>query len=273
MRAEPATATMTPTMATVTAATRDLVDTVTLSLDVPDGLAMPRPGQFAMLWVPGVGEIPISYSGIGPGRRVDHTVRAVGATSAALAALQPGDLLGVRGPLGRGWQLGDLAGTDLLIIAGGLGLAPLRPVVEMAAELDARSVRLLVGARSPDLVLYAEQIAQRWHRLRPVVTVDHADATWSGPVGPLNVDLAGALVEPGATTALVCGPEIMMQVLGRRLAQRGVPRDRIQVSLERNMQCGVGHCGHCQLGPLFACTDGPVVDWGLAAPLLSVRER
>ena len=273
MRAEPATATMTPTMATVATVERDLVDTVTLSLRVPDDLAMPVPGQFAMLWVPGIGEIPISYSGIGPGRRVDHTVRAVGPTSDALAALRPGDPLGVRGPFGRGWQLDDLDGTDLLIIAGGLGLAPLRPVVDVVPELDVRSVRLLVGARSPDLVLYADQIEQRWQGLGPVVTVDHADADWRGPVGPLNVDLGGVLADPGATTALVCGPEIMMQVLGRRLDQRGVRPDRIQVSLERNMQCGVGHCGHCQLGPLFACTDGPVVDWDVAAPLLSVRER
>lgn len=273
MRAEPSTATMTPTMATVRANSRDLLDTVTLTVDLPDGLAIPAPGQFAMLWVPGVGEIPISYSGIGPGRRVEHTVRAVGATSAALAALQPGDRLGVRGPFGRGWQLADLDGTDLVIIAGGLGLAPLRPVVELAGELGARSVRLLVGARSPDLVLYADQIEHRWHALRPVVTVDHADAGWRGPVGPLSVDLGDVLHDPDTVAALVCGPEIMMQVLGRRLHQRGVHPDRIQVSLERNMQCGVGHCGHCQLGPLFACTDGPVVDWGVAAPLLSVRER
>ena len=264
---------MTPTMVSVAAVERELADTVTLSLDVPDGSAMPLPGQFAMLWVPGVGEIPISYSGIGPGRRVEHTVRAVGATSAALAALRPGDPLGVRGPLGRGWRLDDLDGTDLLIIAGGLGLAPLRPVVELADGLDVRSVRLLVGARSPELVLYADQIERRWSDLRPVVTVDHADARWDGPVGPVDVDLGGALADPGATTALVCGPEIMMQMLGRRLEQSGVRRDRIQMSLERNMQCGVGHCGHCQLGALFACTDGPIVDWGVAAPLLSVRER
>jgi NAD(P)H-flavin reductase len=105
------------------------------------------------------------------------------------------------------------------------------------------------------------------------VTVDHADATWKGPVGPLHVDLAGALDDPTTVAALVCGPEIMMQVLGRQLRSTGVPARRIQLSLERNMQCGVGHCGHCQLGPLFTCTDGPVVDWGIAAPLMAVRER
>jgi anaerobic sulfite reductase subunit B len=273
MHAEPLTTSMTPVIAPIESVVHDLADTVTLSMDMPVELAMPVPGQFAMLWVPGIGEIPISYSGIGPGRRVDHTVRAVGATSASLAALEPGHPVGIRGPFGRGWRLGDLAGADVLIIAGGLGLAPLRPVVEAADELGARSVRLLVGARSPDLVLYAAQIEARWDALHPQVTVDHASTRWRGPVGPLTLDLAGALEDPDAVAALVCGPEIMMNVLCRQLTAAGARGERIQVSLERNMHCGVGLCGHCQIGPLFACVDGPVVDWGVAARLLAVRER
>jgi len=273
MRAEPATAVMTPVIAPVASVVDELADTVTLALDMPVGLAMPTPGQFAMLWVPGIGEIPVSYSGIGPDRRVEHTVRAVGATSAALAELGPGEPIGVRGPLGRGWRLDDLIDREVLVFAGGLGLAPLRPVVEAAGDLGARAVRLRVGARGPGHVLYAEQIVSRWGDLDPVVTVDHADGRWRGPVGPLRADLGGAIPEPGEVAALVCGPEIMMQVLARQLEQAGVPRDRIQLSLERNMQCGVGHCGHCQLGPLFACVDGPVVGWDVAGPLLAVRER
>ena len=279
MRADPVSATMAATMApamgTVEASVRELYDTVTISLAMPDSLPMPRAGQFAMLWVPGVGEIPISYSGIGPGRRVEHTVRALGATSTALCERSPGDRVGVRGPFGTGWRLDDLDGTDLLIIAGGLGLAPLRPVVEAAAAgtLAARSVQLLVGARSPDLVLFADQVDERWHMLRPRITVDRADLAWSGPVGPLDLGLADHIARPTQIAALVCGPEIMMQVLSRQLELVGVPRARIQVSLERNMQCGTGHCGHCQLGPLFTCVDGPVVDWETAAPLLAVRER
>lgn len=274
MRAEPFSSTLVPTMATVEATIRELADTVTISLAMPDGFPMPVPGQFAMLWVPGVGEIPISYSGIGPGRRVEHTVRALGPTSSALRERTAGDLVGVRGPFGTGWRLDDLVDTDVLIIAGGLGLAPLRPVVEAAVSgtLAARSVQLLVGARSPDLVVFADQVA-RWHSLRPRVTVDRADATWSGPVGPLDLGLAEPIADPNEITALVCGPEIMMEVLSRQLVRAGVPRSRIQVSLERNMQCGTGHCGHCQLGALFTCTDGPVVDWATAAPLLGVRER
>jgi NAD(P)H-flavin reductase len=228
-----------------------------------------------MLWVPGIGEIAISYSGIGPGRRVDHTIRAVGATSAALCERSPGDLIGVRGPFGRGWQLDELDGADVMIIAGGLGLAPLRPVIEAAAagNLAARSVQLLIGARSPDAIPYADQIDEHWQSLRPRVTVDRADASWTGPVGPLHVGLADRFERPAEIAALVCGPEVMMQVLSRQLELAGVARRRIQVSLERNMQCGFGHCGHCQLGALFTCVDGPVVDWATAAPLLSVRER
>ena len=214
---------------------RDLVDTVTIGLTMPDDLPMPAPGQFAMLWVPGVGEIPISYSGIGPGRRVEHTVRAVGATSAALCEREVGEQVGVRGPFGSGWNLDHLADLDVLIIAGGLGLAPLRPVIEAAATgtLPARSVQLLVGARSPDLVLYSDQIDERWQRLRPVVTVDRGEATWSGPVGPLDIGPAGHadhLGRPDQTAALVCGPEIMMEVLSRQLGHAGVDPSRIQVS-------------------------------------------
>lgn len=275
MRAESSSCTLTPAMAAVEARVDDLADTVTLSFTMPEELALPQPGQFAMLWVPGIGEIPISYSGIGPGRRVEHTVRAVGAASAALCARAPGDLVGIRGPFGRGWQLDELAGADVVIIAGGLGLAPLRPVIEAAARgrLAARSVQLLVGARSPDALAYADQIDERWRELRPTVTVDRADASWRGPVGPLHVGLAGPFEHPAEVAALVCGPEVMMQVLSRQLELAGVARTRIQISLERNMQCGFGQCGHCQLGALFTCVDGPVVDWATAAPLLAVRER
>jgi NAD(P)H-flavin reductase len=268
-------ATLGPTIVMVEASVRELADTVTLTLTMPAELPMPRPGQFAMLWVPGVGEIPISYSGIGPGRRVEHTVRAVGATSAALCERVVGDPVGVRGPFGSGWRLDGLIDTDVLIIAGGLGVAPLRPVIEAAATgaLAARSVQLLVGARSPDVVLYADQIEQRWQPLHPRTTVDRGDSAWSGPVGPLDLGLAVSAGNPNETAALVCGPEIMMEVLSRQLERAGVPCAGIQVSLERNMQCGTGHCGHCQLGPLFTCVDGPVVDWETAAPLLAVRER
>ncbi len=267
--------TMTPVLATIDDTRVDLPSTVTIGLEEPESLAMPAPGQFAMLWVPGVGEVPISYSAIGPGRRVEHTIRAVGLTSAALAAMRPGDVVGVRGPFGRGWQVDDLADRDLLIVAGGLGLAPLRPVIEMAVSgaIATRSTRLLVGARSPGLVLYADQFEQRWSTLSPRLSVDAAPASWQGAVGPVTSLLDGAVVDSASTSALVCGPEIMMRMVCFQLVDAGIEPEAIHVSVERNMQCGIGVCGHCQLGPLFTCTDGPVVDWATAGPLLAVRER
>lgn len=266
---------MTPVLATVDDTRIDLPDTVTLGLTMPAGLPMPEAGQFAMLWAPGVGEIPISYSGIGPDRRVEHTIRVVGPTSRALAAIEAGGMLGIRGPFGRGWQLDDLADRDVLIIAGGLGTAPLRPVIAAAARgaLAARSVRLFVGARTPDSIIYADEIETGWRALAPRVSVDHASSGWNGAVGPVSVVLAGALDPATNLSALVCGPEIMMRVISRQLVAAGVAPDRVQVSLERNMQCGVGVCGHCQLGPLFTCVDGPAVEWPVAEPLLAVRER
>ncbi len=275
MRSEPAVTTLVPTMATVEAVRRELDDTVTLSLALAEPSLTPTPGQFAMLWAPGVGEVAISYSGVGDGSRVDHTIRDVGATTRALTSCEPGAELGSRGPFGRGWDLSRLRGRRLLIIAGGLGLAPLRPVVEAAAAgtLGTSSAQLLVGARSPDAMLYRNEIATHWATLRPLLTVDHATDIWNGRVGPVTVALGSAIGDPATVEAIVCGPEIMMRVVARELMDRGVAPDAIQVSLERNMQCGVGRCGHCQLGPLFTCVDGPVLRWDEAEPLLAVRER
>lgn len=275
MRSESSVSTMTPTMATVEAVRRELSDTVTLSLSLSEPSTPPAPGQFAMLWAPGVGEVPISYSGLGKGPRVEHTIRDVGATTRALTTCEPGAQLGTRGPFGRGWDLTRLSEHRLVIIAGGLGLAPLRPVVEAAAvgALGAASAKLVVGARDPGSMLFAEEIPTRWSSLDPDLTVDHATEAWHGMVGPVTVALDAALSHPETTEALVCGPEIMMSVVARQLIDRGVAIDAIQVSLERNMQCGVGRCGHCQLGPLFTCVDAPVLRWDEAEPLLAVRER
>ena len=267
--------TMTPTFVPIDDARQDLSDTATISMQIPQELPLPVAGQFAMLWAPGVGEVPISYSAIGPGRSVEHTIRDVGATTKALLGKKVGEFIGVRGPFGRGWQLDELADRDVLLIAGGLGLAPLRPVIEEASrgDLGARSVRLLVGARNPTALLYPDQLMDRWSNLDTRVSVDMAPASWPGGVGPVTTLFERIDIDPETTSALVCGPEIMMAVVSRKLVAAGLgPRD-VQISLERNMQCGIGHCGHCQLGSLFTCVDGPVVDWASAAPLLDVRER
>lgn len=254
----------------------ETADTTTLTLE-PTGppIAPPAPGQFTMLWVFGVGEAPISLAGL-DGDRLHHTVRAVGPVSRALAEAPVGTPIGVRGPFGRGWPDPDPDG-DVLVVAGGLGLAPLRPLIEqLAADGSGAGDRtVLIGARRPDELLYPDDRG-RWSAtagLTVRATVDLADERWRGPVG-LVTDLLddGPTLGPD-TTAYVCGPEIMMTFVARRLVTAGVDPARIHVSLERNMHCATGHCGHCQLGPLFVCLDGPVRTWADVGPLLAVPGR
>lgn len=266
--------TMVPTLVEVKWARRDLPDTVTLGLN-PRQDDPPRPGQFHMLWAVGVGEVPISVSGIDPDGRIEHTIRSVGITSSALTELGPGDQIGMRGPFGRGWDLEAASDQDLIIVAGGLGLAPLRPVIELAASgaLGADHVQLLVGAREPGQILFVDQIADHWSDLSPAVSVDVAEPGWTDRVGPVTTLLDGAVRRPSRTVAMVCGPEVMMSVVAKQLAASGVPPEQIQLSLERNMRCGTGHCGHCQIGAMFTCVDGPVVTWSASQGVLGVRER
>ena len=258
----------------------DTADTVTVELAEPAGPVQAfAPGQFAMLTALGVGEVPISVSGLGDSgggraRRLQHTLRAVGAVTRALCAVQPGGLIGVRGPFGAGWDVASAAGRDIVIVAGGIGLAPLRPVVLTALAERSRYGRivLLAGTRTPGDLLYADELDQ-WRRdgVEVAVTVDQADSGWSGEVG-LVTALIQAGLAPGNTVAFVCGPDIMMRVTADALAALGIPAARIRVSLERDMRCGAGWCGHCQLGPLLVCRDGPVVGYDRAAPLMRVRE-
>ncbi|MFD5256351.1 FAD/NAD(P)-binding protein [Streptomyces bobili] len=262
----------------VTRVRRETADTVTLTL-VPAGLetlAPFAPGQFAMVYAFGVGEIPVSVSHIA-GHEVTHTVRSVGAVSAALCALRQGAQVGLRGPFGTGWDLDRAMGQDLLVIAGGIGLAPLRPLV-LAAQADPHRYgrqSLLAGTRTPDDLLYARQV-HAWATARGplycAVTVDRPSPGWRGRVGVVTALLNGARFEPENTTAFICGPEVMIRATARDLLQRGLPAERIQVSLERNMRCATGHCGHCQLGGVLMCRDGPVIGWDTAESLLLVRE-
>lgn len=264
---------MVPEVVRVRSRRRELGDAVTLELEreETDGV-VPVPGQFAMLWPFGVGEAAISYSGIGPHGSVRHTVRSVGPISDALCRLQEGDTVGSRGPFGVGWELDRRNDRPTVVVAGGLGLAPLRPAIE---RLNARGAlaMVLVGARDPGQVLYAEDL-ERWaaNGLDVRVTVDHARSGWRGHVGLVTELFEGIELGPH-TRALVCGPETMMRFAATRLLDAGLPADSIQVSLERNMQCGIGHCGHCQLGGRFVCTDGPVFVWSEVDELLSVADR
>jgi NAD(P)H-flavin reductase len=252
-------------------------DVVSLDLEpTGQGIGEPVPGQFSMLYAFGVGEAAISVSGCpAEDGRLGHTVRAVGAVTRALCQLGPGDALGVRGPFGTGWPLAAAAGLDLLMIGGGIGLAPLRPVIRrvLAERAHYGRVGVVIGARTPADLLYRQELEQWRGRfdLDVHVTVDAAPAGWRGEVGVVTTLLPRLAVDPSRVVALLCGPEVMMRIAARALVDMGVDAERIHVSLERNMQCAIRQCGHCQLGPLFVCAEGPVVRWSLAGPLVEVR--
>jgi anaerobic sulfite reductase subunit B len=268
---------MVPLRHRVVDARRELPEIVTIGVEALDAELDPMaPGQFNMLWTFGGGEVPISVSRLpGPASPMLHTIRAVGAATSALCALRPGDVIGVRGPFGTAWGLDRAKGRDVVVVAGGLGMAPLRPVVEtlLADRRSYGDVAVLIGARSPDAVVYLDEILT-WRDRGDIavgVTVDHAGRDWWGDVGLVTGLLPHVRFDPARTSAFVCGPELMMRFTAAALAERGVPAAAIQVSLERNMQCAIAHCGHCQLGPTIVCRDGAVYPYAEAAPLLAVR--
>ncbi len=263
----------------VAAARRELADVVTLELaPADDGPPLYcEPGRFNMLYAFAVGEAPISMSGPGAASAgVLHTIRDVGAVTRALCGLAVGDTVGLRGPFGEPWPLDLARGGDVLIIAGGIGLAPVRPLLQavLAGRSAFNRVCLLYGAREPGSLLFHEDL-DSWARrddLQCLVTVDHADGDWRGNVGVVPRLLSQAGFDPARTTAFVCGPEVMMRLTLKQLVAGGLRPDRAFLSLERNMVCGIGLCGHCQLGPAFVCRDGPVFSWQQMAAALAVPE-
>lgn len=267
---------MLPRLARVRRRRRDGPEIWTLELDSEDGASDGfEPGQFNMLTAFGIGEVPISMSG-DPGDRLIHTIRAVGAVSAALAELRPGAQLGVRGPFGIGWPMAEAAGKDVILIAGGLGLAPLRPAIyRLLAERGRYGrVLLLYGTRSPDDILFHREL-EGWRKrfdFDVEVTVDHAAAAWRGHVGVVTTLVPRASLDPHNTIAMVCGPEVMMRFSAAALKAAGLPDEAIHLSMERNMKCAIGFCGHCQFGPSFVCRDGPVFRYDRICGILSMKE-
>jgi NAD(P)H-flavin reductase len=257
---------------------REAQDITTLDL-VPVAGERPsyQPGQFNMLYSFGVGEVAISMSG-DPAVRDSyvHTVRDVGAVSKSIARLGAGAMLGVRGPYGTAWPTAESEGSDVVFVAGGLGLAPLRPAIYEVLANRPRYGRvvLLYGTRTPSDILYRNQLEQ-WRRRLDVdvmVTVDHADTDWRGDVGVVPKLIARAGFDPSNALAMVCGPELMMRFTGEALRQAGLASDSIYLSMERNMKCAIGLCGHCQFGADFICKDGPVMRYDRIADNLTVRE-
>ena len=271
----PAAGAMAPMPYVVRERVQETADTWTLTLEPIAGEEPAvAPGQFVMVYVFGIGEVPISVSGaVGRVAPLVLTVRSVGAVTRALCASEAGDVLGVRGPFGTGWPVAEAAGADVVVVAGGIGLAPLRGVLLHVLErrADYGELVLLYGARTPGDLLFRDEL-DHWSAAASVdVTVDAADTTWHGKVGVVPQLVPRAGFDATSAAAFVCGPEIMMRFAVQALLDRGVAAERIAVSLERNMRCGVGHCGHCQLGPTLICRDGPVYSYGTAAPWLRVR--
>ncbi len=270
---------MTPLNYQVRRVLRETGDTFTLELApsfTPNHRAF-SPGQFNMLYVFGVGEVPISISG-DPQKRdlLVHTTRAVGTVTKAMYRLKKGDFIGVRGPYGTAWPTDVAAGKDVIIVAGGIGLAPLRPAIYqvLASREKFGNVAILYGTRTPADILYQREL-ERWRSrfdLEVDITVDRAMSGWKGSVGVVTTLISRAPFDPSNAVSMVCGPEIMMRFAVAELQKRGMKTTDIYVSLERNMKCGIGLCGHCQYGPVFICKDGPVFAFDRIKSLFSRRE-
>ena len=257
---------MIPTLATIRRVVWETDDTFTLLIDTPqmngDTFAF-RPGQFNMVYAFGVGESAISISS-DPARPnlLAHTIHRVGTVTSTLSKLKRGAMIGLRGPFGKGWPLEEAVGKDVCIVAGGIGLAPLRPVIYSLIRRRENFGRIIIlyGARSPLDLLYRVEL-EEWSKLpntEVIVTVDRGDSSWKGHIGVVTNLFSYIKMDSRSTIAMVCGPEVMMKYTVEELQRRGLSREQIYISMERNMKCGIGLCGHCQFGPKFICKDGPV---------------
>lgn len=271
--------TMLPEPYVVVSRQEDTADTFTVALR-PSGGGRPRafaPGQFNMLYAFGTGESAISISG-SPEENdaLVHTIRRVGTVTSALERLMPGDVLGLRGPFGSAWPMEEARGRDLIFVAGGIGLAPLRPAIlhALAHRGDYGRIVILAGARSAADVIFHDQMHE-WMQepdTEAHLTVDRAGLEWHHHVGVVTTLIPKARFDAANAVAMVCGPEIMMRFTAVELAKSGLPDERIFVTLERNMKCAVGICGHCQFGPEFICRDGPVFRYDRIRHWFSQRE-
>ena len=268
---------MVPVPFAVASKRQETADTWTLELSpAGDGELAFAPGQFTMISAFGTGEVPISISG-DPDRSgpLVHTVREVGLATGAICRAGSGEVLGVRGPFGRPWPIAELDGSDVIVVAGGIGLAPLRPAILALLARRERYGRLLLlyGGRSPDQLLYTGELDEWSARgLDVALSVDSAGPEWLGHVGVVPRLVARGGFDAARAKALVCGPEVMMRFTVAALAQAGVASESVYASMERNMQCGIAHCGHCQLGPTLVCRDGPVYCWSELERWLRIRE-
>jgi NAD(P)H-flavin reductase len=269
-----------PVWAEITAITPEIEGVSTFWLKFLDASVQKRytffPGQFNMLYVPGVGEAAISICSDPkePGT-IGHSVRFVGSVTRSIGRLKTGDVVGVRGPFGTSWPMEELQGKDVFIACGGIGLPPLRPVIYSILHDREKygKVNVLYGARTPDELMYTGEY-DRWReaQIDIEVTVDRGDSKWTGRVGVAPMWFYNFRIDPHKTAVLTCGPEIMIRFVIFEALARRIPYESIFVSLERNMKCGQGSCGHCQLGPYFICKDGPVFRFDALEPYFNLEE-
>jgi NAD(P)H-flavin reductase len=235
------------------------------------------PGQFNMIYVFGLGEVPLSISGDpAPGFPLVHTTRAVGAVTKGMFSKRVGDVVGIRGPFGNSWPVEKAVGKDLILIAGGIGLAPLRPVIYnvLTRRNDFKKVILLLGSRSPSEMIFKDEIKQ-WKKpgqIEAHITVDRGSASWQGSIGVVTRFIPRIAFDPDNAIAMICGPEIMMHFTIDALQKRQMSLDKIYVSMERNMKCAAGFCGHCQFGSHFICKNGPIFPYSEIRNIFRIPE-
>jgi len=269
---------MLPRVVRVLSRRQETGDTWTIEVAGIDSSPVPtlfQPGQFAMFYEHGIGEIPISCSGMGENGHPQFTIRAVGRVSSALCNKQAGACLGMRGPFGRPWPVADIGQSHVLFVAGGVGLAPLRPAIRLVLNQNPPQcdAEVCIGARSPSAILYRDEWLH-WRHAQGIdvrVTVDQSEGSWHEDVGIILGVLPRRLPR-APRLAMICGPDIMMRAVAHDLLALGYQPEEIHVSLERNMKCAVGICGHCQVREQFLCRDGAVYRWDQARRLMHVRE-
>jgi len=235
------------------------------------------PGQFNMLYVPGVGEAAISISS-DPDKpaELEHTIRVVGSVTRAIKKRGAGGMIGLRGPFGTSWPTGGIQGRNVVMVAGGIGLAPIRPMIYwlLRHRDHCKRIILLYGCRSPEDRIFTPEL-EAWERNKAIdalVTVDNATGDWTGPVGVVTHLLRRIRVDAKHTTVMVCGPKILNRAASWQFLQLHVQPEQVYVSLERNMNCGFGQCGHCQYGSKFVCRDGPVFRFADIAHIFAKEE-
>lgn len=235
-----------------------------------------KPGQFNMLYLYGVGEVPISIASDPDDQTLlSHTIRAVGRVTRAMQNLKQGDSLGIRGPYGRGWPLDQARGQDVMIVTGGLGCAPAVSVIKyiMARRRQFGKLMILQGVKHSDDLIWRDQY-EKWQNCPDTevyIAADQSGPNWSWHTGLVTSLIQPIQIDVTQTMVMMCGPELMMRAAVLALKEKNLPESALYLSMERNMACAIGHCGHCQYGGLFVCKDGPVFAWPEIKSLFTVK--